>query len=209
MPGQNDTLDKVYAAETPDQSREAYDEWAAKYDADTLKDGFCLPWIGAAFVARHVARDAGPVLDAACGTGLAGVALSALNFPEIVGLDLSPGMLAAARASGAYARLAEQELGQPIPEPDGAFAAFCCFGAFGPGHAPVESLDELARVTRRGGVGVFSVREDTYEAQGFPERIAAMEAAGVWRERERSPAFRCFVLAEPDLLCRIFVMEIL
>lgn len=209
MPGQNDTLDKVYGAETPDESREAYDEWAAKYDADTLKDGFCLPWIGAGFLARHAARDAGPVLDAACGTGLVGTALSALNFPDIVGLDLSPGMLSVARARGVYARLAEQELGRPIPEPDGAFAAFCCFGAFGPGHAPTESLDELARVTRRGGVGVFNLVERSYVEQGFAAKIEAMTAAGVWRERERSPAFRAFLLAEPDLLCRIFVMEIL
>jgi len=209
MPLKTEYLEGVYGAKTPGESREAYAAWAASYDADTLAQGYTVPSLGAAFLARHAARDDGPVLDAGCGTGQVGQFLRALNFAEVVGADLSPDMLAVARATGAYARLIEQDLSQPIPEPDGAFAAVGCFGAFGPGHAPPRSLEELARVTRPGGVVVFNVREDSYDAQGFAAKMADMAAQGLWRERERSPAVRAFLLTEPELVVRVFVFEVL
>lgn len=209
MPTKNEALERVYAARTPDEIRDAYQGWAGGYDAENLAGGFRLPSMAAAYVARHVPVEASPLLDAGCGTGLVGEALSVLGYRGLVGLDISEAMLDAAGRLGVYSRLARQDLGQKIPEPDGAFAAFSCVGSFGPGHAPPESLDELVRVTRPGGVGIFNVVEASYEAQGFAAKMAELEAAGRWRERERSPAHRAYLLAEPELLVRIFVFEIL
>lgn len=48
------------------------------------------------------------VLDLGCGTGLAGVAIKPY-CERLVGVDLSPRMVAAARAKGVYDRLAEAE----------------------------------------------------------------------------------------------------
>ena len=202
-------LEGVYAATTPEEIRTGYEGWAGSYDADNIAKGFRLPQMAAAFAARHVPRDAAPVLDAGCGTGLVAESLAILGYRDIVGLDISPAMLEAARALGVYAALHERALGTELPMADGEFAAFLCIGSFGPGHAPPESLDELARVTRPGGVGIFNVVEATHAEQGFAARIAEMEAAGVWRSREVSPAFRAYLIGEPEVVVRIFVQEIL
>lgn len=209
MSTESEDLARVYGARSPGEIREAYEGWSARYDADNIAKGFRLPQLAAAFAARHIPADAGPVLDAACGTGLVGESLALLGYREIVGLDISPAMLAAARALGVYARLEEQDLGEPVPAADGTFAGFLCIGAFGPGHAPPAALDELARVTRAGGAGIFNLVEATAEAQGFPAKMAALAEAGRWRLRERSPAFRPYLLAEPELVCRMHVYEVL
>jgi len=211
MPGSfhSDDLDKVYGAKTPEESRAAYDAWAPAYDTENLEKGFRLPGAGAGYVARFVGVDAGPLLDAACGTGLVGEALKVLGFPEIVGNDLSPEMLGMAERTGAYAKLYEQKLGEPLPEADGTYAGACIFGAFGPGHAPPESLDELARVVRPGGHVLFNVPDEAFESRGFPRAIAGLEQSGRWRKAVWSPRFRPFLIAEPEMFNRIFVYEVL
>ena len=49
-------LGRVYGAKSAAESREAYRNWANEYDADTLKQGFRLPGMAAAFVARSLRR---------------------------------------------------------------------------------------------------------------------------------------------------------
>ena len=68
----DDILARVYAATTPEEISAAYADWAASYDRDTVRDGYHLPFTIAAWVARHVAPDAEPLLDAGCGSGLSG-----------------------------------------------------------------------------------------------------------------------------------------
>jgi predicted TPR repeat methyltransferase len=46
-----------------------------------------------------------PILDAGCGTGLAGDCLRVLGYGELVGIDLSEPMLAHAARLGIYAAL--------------------------------------------------------------------------------------------------------
>jgi SAM-dependent methyltransferase len=53
----------------------------------------------------------GRAADLGCGTGRTGAWLAARGVGEIDGVDLSPGMLAAARARGVYASLREAEVG--------------------------------------------------------------------------------------------------
>ena len=158
-------------------------------------------------LARYLGPAAGSVLDAACGTGLVGESLALLGY-RLTGCDVSPRMLAAAQRTGAYAALAQGDLAA-LPFADNAFAGFIAMGATGPGHAPPAALAELARVTRPGGVGVFSLREDTFEAQGFPSAIEALGAARIWREVHRTDAFRAYLLGEPHLFSRVVTVEIL
>lgn len=209
MPLKTEGLDGVYGATSVDEIHAAYQDWAETYDAETLAKGFWLPAICAGYMARHVDRDDGPILDAGCGTGLVGAALSALGFARIDGIDLSPAMLERARMRGVYTGLSVQELGRPIPVADASYAAFGCFGSFGPGHAPPDSLDELVRITRAGGMGLFNVIEASSADQGFDARIAGLAEAGRWRVIERSEPIRAFLLAEPELLTRIYVCEVL
>jgi hypothetical protein len=52
------------------------------------------------------------------------------------------------------------------------------------GHAPPDSLDELLRVTRPGGLVVFTLTTPVYEEGGFKDKLAALAAAGRWRQRD-------------------------
>ena len=205
----DDILARVYAATTPEEISAAYADWAASYDRDTVRDGYHLPFTIAAWVARHVAPGAGPLLDAGCGSGLSGPVLAALGYSEIEGLDLSDEMLALARSRGSYKRVSKAELGRPLPWPDGHFAAFLSTGVVTAGHAPASALDELARITRPGGFGIFTVRDVVLEVDGFRDKFDELREAGIWRPVEESAPFRAFAIAEPEVLVQAFVFEIL
>src|SRR5579875_3630878 len=99
----NPHLERAYALTDTDEARALYDEWAESYDADLTdaSQGYVAPTVAAQTVARVAGVD-GEILDAGCGTGLVGVALTDLGARTIDGVDLSPGMLEQAKATGAY-----------------------------------------------------------------------------------------------------------
>ncbi|RKF17242.1 class I SAM-dependent methyltransferase [Roseovarius spongiae] len=207
MTQKTEDLDAVYGATSPEAARKLYDDWSGSYDAENLAKGFWLPIVAAGFFARHMGRTEGPLLDAGCGTGLVGQSLALMGYGPITGSDLSDDMMEIAARTGAYAGFQRADMGAGLPFDDAAFAGFTCIGAFGPGHAPPQSLEHLARALRPGGIGVFNVVEATHEEQGFPAVIAALEEADVWRVAERSRAFRAYLLKEPELLVRMFAVE--
>ena len=202
------TLAAAFGARGAAELEVHYAKWAVTYDAENAAAGYRNPQLCAAFFARYVPRDAQPILDAGCGTGLAGDCLRVLGYHGLTGIDLSRPMLAHAESLGVYDHLLPMVLGEHLDFPDAHFAAVIATGVFTQGHAPHSSFDELLRVTRPGGHLVFNVRDDIYEQQGFRERQDELEAAGRWRLRERSDPFRPFTLKEPHLRARIFVYEV-
>lgn len=202
-----DDLDHVYGAKTPDQSRRAYNAWAAEYDADNLANGFRLPFLAAGLLARYLGGVKGPILDAGCGTGLVGESLQVMGYGPVTGADLSPEMMAIARGRRAYAELHEADFGQGLPFADDSFAGFVCVGSFGPGHAPPVTLEHLARVTRPGGYGVFNLLEATYEEQGFAGVMQRLADSGTWEVVQVTLPFLPFLLSEPDLWSRAYVVR--
>lgn len=199
----------VYAARTPEQLAAAYADWSNFYDRETLGLGYTLPFLITGWLARHVPKDAGPLLDAGCGTGLSGPFVRALGYDQLEGLDLSPEMLALARARGGYAKLTQAELGKKLPWPDGHFAAFFSTGVFTEGHAPASGLDELVRITRPGGHAILTVRDMLAERPDFREKFTGLQREGRWAPVEQSPLFRAFALGEPDVLVKAMVFRVL
>ncbi len=63
-------------------------------------------------------------------------------------------------------------------------------------------------MTRPGGFVIFNVRPDTYEEQGLRAKIDDLIAGPTVREVEQSPDFRPYLLAEPELGAKIFVLEV-
>ena len=87
--------------------REGYDRWAATYE-DTVEDAMDVALL------ERLDLDWGSVgraADLGCGTGRTGAWLAAQGVGEIDGVDLSPGMLEAARDRGVYSSLREGEVG--------------------------------------------------------------------------------------------------
>ena len=52
-------LDNVYGAENAEATRQAYDGWTEGYDAENIGNGYRVPGIGCAMIARYVDLQAG------------------------------------------------------------------------------------------------------------------------------------------------------
>jgi predicted TPR repeat methyltransferase len=91
--------------------RELFDDFAASFDQVLQNINYRAPELIGQRVARVFADTRGDlqILDAGCGTGLCGMLLRRYAR-RLVGVDLSPGMLAKARARDVYDELVEREL---------------------------------------------------------------------------------------------------
>jgi predicted TPR repeat methyltransferase len=204
----NEALDSVYSAASPDALAKAYADWAATYDSETAALGYLLPFLIVAWVTRYVPIGQGPLLDAGCGSGLTGPQLKALGYRDIAGLDLSDEMLKIAKGRDSYVELKQATLGEHLPWPDRHFRAFFSTGVFTIGHAPATGLRDLARITKKGGHAIFTVRDQVFERGGFQAVFDELETGGKWRPVEQSPWFRCYAVAEPTALVKTFVFEV-
>ena len=152
--------------------KSAFDRFAPDFDARlTEKLEYRIPEKMALFL-KPLCK--GPsqrvrLLDLGCGTGLSGRALRSMAG-ELVGVDLSPGMLERARATGVYDALHECDITTFLrrEEPGRwnvlvALDVFIYIGALG------DAFEEAARVLPSGGLLAFSVErldnEDGYALQ--------------------------------------------
>ena len=117
----------------------------------------------------------GEILDAGCGTGLVGIELAALGAETIDGVDLSPGMLTRAKATGAYRRLAPADLSRPLPAPADSYDVVVCVGTLTHGHVGPHAFGEFVRLTRPGGTIVATVLDDIWDAGGYRAEVDRLE----------------------------------
>jgi ubiquinone/menaquinone biosynthesis C-methylase UbiE len=170
-------LGAVYEAKDAKSLALAYDQWATTYESEMAQSGYRHPSICVALLARHLVKGAAPLLDAGAGTGLLGEWLGIMGYLNVEALDLSEGMLAVARAKGSYTKLHRLALGSELPFADGHFAGVISSGVFTTGHVGPEGLDELVRITARGGVIVLTVKRSLW-TESFRAHVDAMVLAG-------------------------------
>jgi hypothetical protein len=198
----------TFAAASSAELRARYDAWAETYDAENAAAGFRLPYLCAAFLARHL-----PATDQNPGRRLRHWPWRRLPRGAWLPQPVRPRPVRAdARARRGARRLPVPALhdARRMPESDlRGLRGRDRERVFTEGHAPSTSFEELIRVTRPGGCLVFSVRNDLYEDRGFREDQDSLEAQGRWRLRESSAPCRSFVIKEPHILARIFVYEAL
>lgn len=203
-----DRVQWVYASENNRQLEERYDEWAEEYDDDLADDfGYAMPRMAAETFARFVPEDA-KILDAGAGTGLVGVELSRLGYSDIEAMDMSNGMLQVAGAKGVYGALHQMVMGEPLGFENDRYDAIIGVGVLTLGHAPANSLDELVRVTKRGGHIAFTLRPDVYEQNGFRERQEQLVSEGKWELAEVTEEFHGMPKGEPDVLFQVWVYKV-
>ena len=121
------------------------------------------------------------VLDAGCGTGLVGVLLKEAAMSSLTGIDYSPGMLAEAERKGVYDALHTMDMNLPLTLPSDSYDAVTCIGTFTSTHVKPEVVKEFARVTRSGGVLVFTVRDDYWQSTNFIDLVIELHVSGVAR----------------------------
>ncbi len=208
MPPGRDRLDWIYASKGNQDLADRYDTWAEEYDDDVLRFGYKIPALIAGFTGRYQPAGDAPILDAGAGTGIIGEILAPLGYTNVHALDLSEGMLAVARRKGIYKELRQMVLGEHLDYPDHHFTCVIASGVLSLGHAPPESLDEMARITKSGGSVIFSVRADVYEEQGFKAKMDELEQAARWNATEKTDPFVTLPLAEPDLKHQVFAFRV-
>ena len=149
-------LDKAYTSRDTDSTRDLYNDWSATYEAEVGAQGYATPARCAEALAAHVADKTTPLLDFGCGTGLAGLALRLAGFEVIDGVDISPEMLAQARAKDVYRNLSQIE---PDTSPKGGYSLISAVGVIGAGAAPITILDTLLHALPSQGKLVFSFND--------------------------------------------------
>lgn len=167
--------------------RALFDQYAPKFEKTLVHD---LDYRGpevllkAVLAARHAARL--PVhfrrgIDLGCGTGLAAREFVALS-DELIGIDLSPGMIQRARATGFYARLDVADMLDGLcAETEASADLVIAADAF----VYVPELDTLlrqaARVLRPQGLLAFTVETHAGEGVIFGRTLRYAHGAGYLR----------------------------
>ncbi len=141
--------------------RTIFDGYADRFEQHLISLKYRIPYALRCLLLSHPkligGRAIGPVLDLGCGTGMAALAIADLPLGPFTGVDLSPRMLAHARAKGLYEELREADIVADLGAHEQrwpliiAADVLCYFGA-------LEEL--LAQVHDRlepGGWFVFSV----------------------------------------------------
>jgi ubiquinone/menaquinone biosynthesis C-methylase UbiE len=196
-----------YTAKDQHELIDRYDDAAEVYDAAMEGD---VGWTGhielAKVAARHVDREA-RLCDAGAGTGMLGARLAAAGFANMDANDLSAGMLKSAEAKGIYKDCQVMELGKPLPYGDDTYDAVTVCGVFTPNHAPASSLDELVRITKPGGLILYTLRSDE-EPPDFAAKHKELEDAGKWELVEDCPPFPS-IQSEPHIRHRCWVWRVL
>jgi len=182
-------VEQVYAATGKDDLVRLYDRWAETYDADMQGIGYIHPAVVAGLAGRYVRDKTAPIVDAGAGTGSVGQLLAILGYSNLIGLDISDGMLERARARGVYADLRNRLLGEPLDFADAAVAAVVSTGVFTTGHAPAAAFDELTRITRKGGHLIFTVGTGVWRDNGFARKLSDLIGQGLLAEIEVTPVY--------------------
>ena len=175
MGEQADIHVKILSAASTDELMEVYDGWADRYDRELLEDwGYTSPQKAVQLLLETMGSHELTVLDAGCGTGLVGVLLKEAGMSSLTGIDYSPGMLAEAERKGVYDTLHTIDMNNPLTLPSDSYDAVTCIGTFTSTHVRPAALHELIRVTRPGGVLVFTVRDDYWHETLFMDLIAEL-----------------------------------
>lgn len=192
-----DRLDAAYqAGGDRDKLDQVYDDWARDYDRDLWASGNPYIALMAGFAGRYIPDRNARILDGGCGTGNMAELLHLMGYTNIVGIDASDGMLAAARAKACYVELHKMLLGARIDLPPASFDAVTAAGVLTQGHAPPESLEGLLELARPGAPIIFSISKIAVEEGGFGDKMAELARAGAWSLEDRSKPFRTYPFSE-------------
>ena len=169
-----------------------YDDWARDYDQDLWASGNPYIALMGGMAGRYIPDRNARILDGGCGTGNMAQLLHQIGYTNIVGIDASDAMLAAARAKGCYVELHKMLLGAKIDLPAESFNAVTAAGVLTQGHAPPESLDGLLEIAKPGAPIIFSISKIAMEDGGFGRKIADLDRSGAWSLEERTEPFRSY-----------------
>lgn len=174
--------DRVLKATSKEELATVYGEWAERYDKDLIDEmGYVAPVIASQLLQKYVTDLNARILDAGCGTGLAGADLHQNGYRNLEGFDYSAQMLEKAKDKGVYTRLHQGDLTGRLELEDNSYDAIISVGTFTCGHVGPEAFAELIRITRPGGYLCFTVRDSAWKKDNYRVAMDYIEKSGAWK----------------------------
>ncbi|MEM8641416.1 MAG: methyltransferase domain-containing protein [Cyanobacteria bacterium P01_G01_bin.54] len=152
-------LEWICSSKNNEELKGNYDQWASTYELDIAEFWKKVPLKAAAMLSKYLASKQETILDFGAGTGMVGVALSQLGFNDIIGIDISSGMLEKAGQTGVYKSLT---CGSILDETINIWkkvSGVVATGVFAERHAGIAELKVIQSKLQSGGVFVFTVRQ--------------------------------------------------
>jgi predicted TPR repeat methyltransferase len=160
---------EVLSAMPPAYVRTLFDQYAPRFDRALIDDlGYRGPSVlfKAVLAARHAVKKPAffkRAIDLGCGTGLAASAF-AKEVDHFIGIDLSPGMIEKARATGLYAELEVGDMLESLrAKPDVSADLVLAADAMVYVADLVPVLTEIRRVLAAGGLLAFTLERNVGE----------------------------------------------
>ncbi|MBX3167337.1 MAG: class I SAM-dependent methyltransferase [Candidatus Eremiobacteraeota bacterium] len=153
-------LGRVYAAKSPQELLQVYEEWAVHYERDLVEG---MGWDKPAKVGQTLLpylSEQARILDVGAGTGLMGDFLHRHGQSNLSALDFSPEMLQQAKKRGVYRYFYQHNLLEPVPLEKNHYDAITAVGILTEGHLGPEILPTLKTLLKPNGLLAFSLRDD-------------------------------------------------
>lgn len=194
-------LNEAYAAKTPTDNKELYEDWAPTYESGFIEYmGYVYHRTVADLFVAHRDDVSGPVVDVGCGTGIVGVELRHLDVEPVDGLDISPAMLEEAsaktdsRGAPAYRTLIAADLTSALDLASDIYSGVISAGTFTHGHVGPEAFDEMLRIAVDGATFTLGINAEHFVERGFEAKFASLVSDGLISK----PELIDIAIYEPD-----------
>ena len=171
----------IYKLTSKDKVLKYYDDWTknAQFNQDMIDWEYTAPVNTVQLIDKYIHDKNIKILDAGCGSGLAGIELKKRGYTNIHGVDFSKSMLNLI-PNNIYQNVELIDLNEPLKYDDNDFGAIICVGAFTYGHVKAHALDEFIRVTNKNGYICFTINEGIYTEYKFDKKINELSKNKSW-----------------------------
>ena len=171
----------IYKLTSKDKVLKYYDDWTknAQFNQDMIDWEYTAPVNTVQLIDKYIHDKNIKILDAGCGSGLAGIELKKRGFTNIYGVDFSKSMLDLI-PNNIYQTVELIDLNEPLKYEDNDFGAIICVGTFTYGHVKARALNEFIRVTNKNGYICFTINEGIYTDYKFDKKINELSKNKSW-----------------------------
>ena len=175
----------IYKLTSKNKVLEYYDDWTknSQFNQDMIDWNYTAPSNTVHLLDQYMLNKNLKILDAGCGSGLAGIELKNKGYTNIHGVDFSQSMLDLV-PQNIYKKIEKIDLNKPLKFKNNIYDVVMCVGTFTYGHVKPHALNEIIRITKNKGLICFTVNEGIYEEYGFDKKIKELKDNKSWNVRE-------------------------